>query len=263
MNIPSFRHLSMLKLALPLLLAMLSHSVTAASAGDIPRLADGKPDFNGIWDRPRVGNITQDVNTCGSGSVGCSSISSGPVEFTPEGLAVHTSPKIDWPARCLPWGYTRAYHTTYPVMYIQTPDNFVVLFESNNIFHIVPTDGRRHPENPEEIEETWMGKSFGWYEGDTLVIDSRGFNGMSWIDNGGEHPTSNALHIVERIRHLDADRLEYHITIEDPKYYTKPIENTRVFVRMDNDTELYEYWCMENNKVLLEGLLTETITTEE
>ena len=232
-------------------------------SNDIPRLADGKPDFNGIWDRPRVSDISSDSQGCGSGSTGCSSKSSGPVEFTPEGLAAHTGPKIDWPARCLPWGYTRANQTTYPVMYVQTPDVFAILFESNNIFHIVPTDGRRHPEDPSDIESTWMGKSFGWYEGDTLVIDSRGFNGESWLDQGAEHPSSDQMHIIERIRHIDADTLEYRITIEDPKYYAKPIENTRVFVRMDSDTEIYEYWCMENNKVLLEGMLPDTIYTPE
>ena len=241
------------------ILAAASSSVFA-QASDIPRLADGKPDFNGMWDRPRVSDISRDVEGCGSGSVGCSSKSNGPLEFTPEGLAVHTGPKIDWPARCLPWGYTRAYQTSYPVMYVQTPDVFAVLFESNNIFHIVPTDGR---ELPDDLEPTWMGKSVGWYEGDTLVIESGGFNGMSWLDNVGEHPTSDQMHVLERIRHIDADTLEYKITIEDPKYYTKPIENTRVFVRMDEDAEIYEYWCMENNKDLMDGLLSETLYTGE
>jgi hypothetical protein len=232
-----------------------------AQANDIPRLANGKPDFNGMWDRPRVSNISQDVSgRCGSGSDGCSSISNGPIEFTPEGLAVHTGPKIDWPARCMPWGYTRAYHTSYPVMYMHTPDVFAVLFESNNIFHIVPTDGR---ELADDLEPTWMGKSVGRFEGDTLVIESRGFNGKSWLDNVGEHPTSDQMQIVERIRHIDADTLEYKITIEDPKYYAKPIVNDRVFVRMDEDAEIYEYWCMENNKDLMEGLLSETLLTGE
>ena len=226
---------------------------------DIPRLADGKPDFNGIWDRPRVGNITMDVEGCGSGSVGCSSKSSGQLSFTPAGLAAHEGPKIDYPARCLPWGYTWAYHTTYPIMYMQTAKVFAVLFESNNIFHIVPTDGREHPD---EVESTWMGKSFGRYEGDTLVINSRGFNGLSWIDNGGEHPVSETMQITERISHIDADTLRYQITLVDPKFYTEPIVNDRVFVRMPDDTELYEYWCMENNKALMDGLLPDTIFTE-
>lgn len=254
-----------IRMALKSSAALLTGIIATASAnvqaqGVIPRLADGKPDFNGMWDRPRISNITQDVQGCGADSIGCSSKGSGPLEFTSEGLAVHTGPKIDWPARCLPWGYTRAYQTSYPIMYVQTADVFAILFESNNIFHIVPTDGRDLEADP---EPTWMGKSVGRYEGDTLVIESNGFNGMSWLDNVGEHPTSEEMHITERIRHIDADTLEYKITIVDPKYYAKPIENTRVFVRMDDDAEIFEYWCMENNKDLMDGLLSETLLTGE
>ena len=250
---------TMFKLLTTVVLALLASAPFSAVAQDIPRLPDGKPDFNGIWDRPRISDISADVNGCGAGSTGCSSKSNGPVEFTAAGLAAHTGPKIDWPARCLPWGYTRANQTSYPVMYVQTPDVFAILFESNNIFHIVPTDGSEMPEDP---EPTWMGKSVGHYEGDTLVIESAGFNGMSWLDNGAEHPSSDQMQIVERIRHLDADTLEYKLTITDPAFYAKPIENTRVFVRMDKDAEIYEYWCMENNKDLMDGLLSETLTTE-
>ncbi len=245
-------------ISLVFVLALLPLVVFAQSA-DIPRLSNGQPDFNGMWDRPRVSDISRDTVGCGSGSVGCSSISNGPLEFTAAGLAEFNGPRIDWPASCLPWGYIRAYQTSYPVMYSHTPDNFVVLFESNNVFHIVPTDGREHPE---EVETTWMGKSVGRFEGDTLVIDSRGFNGMSWLDQGAEHPGSDEMHVIERIRHIDADTLEYILTIEDPKYYSKPIVNTRIFVRMAPDAEIYEYWCMENNKDLLEGLSPAEIPAE-
>ena len=239
--------------AIVLLLPLTAGAQPAGSA-DIPRLHDGKPDFNGIWDRPRVSDVTQDAEGCGAASTGCSATGSGPLSFTPEGLAEYNAAKFDYTAHCLPWGYLRANQTSYPVEYVQTPERFAILFESNNVFHIVPTDGREHADN---YEPTWMGKSVGWYEGDTLVIDTRGFNGQTWLDVGGEHPSSDALHLVERIRHLDADTLEYRLTIEDPTYYTKPIENTRIFVRMSEDAELFEYWCMENNKDLLEGLMQE------
>jgi len=239
-------------LASIVMLLPLAAAAQSGDASDIPRLHDGKPDFNGVWDRPRVSDITRDSEGCGAASEGCRSTGSGPLAFTPEGLAQHNAAKFDYTAHCLPWGYLRANQTSYPVEYVQTPDRFVILFESNNVFHIVPTDGRAHAET---YEPTWMGKSIGWYEGDTLVIDSRGFNGKTWLDVGGEHPSSEALHIVERLRHLDADTLEYRLTIEDPNYYLEPIDNIRTFVRMSPDAELYEYWCMENNKDLLEGLI--------
>lgn len=231
----------------------------APTARNIPRLPDGKPDFNGMWARPRVGDITRDGNGCGSSTAGCTQKGSGELSFTPLGAELMKAPKFDYTAFCLPWGYTRAWQTEYPVEIIQTPKRLAILFESNNIFHVVPTDGRQHPK---EVDPTWMGKSIGWYEGDTLVIDSIGFNGKTNLDVGGEHPTSDALHIVERVRHIDTDHLAYDITIEDSKIYTKPIKNSRVFTRMKPGEEIMEYWCMENNKDLLEGHL-DHLTKEE
>jgi hypothetical protein len=228
----------------------------ATKAADIPRLANGKPDFSGVWDRPRVADITRDSNVCGSGAPikGCSQKGSGPLSYTEWGNKEWTGPRFDYAARCLPWGYTRAMQTSYPVEFVHTPKRFVILFESNNVFHIVPTDGRELPKNP---EPTWMGVSNGRWEGDTLVIDSIGFNGKTWIDTA-EHPSSDALRVNERIRFLDPNRLEYEVTWDDPKTYTKPFKNTRVFVRMRPGDELMEWWCMENNKDLLEGHLSET-----
>ena len=228
----------------------------AAKSSDIPRLPNGKPDFSGIWDRPRVVDITRDSNVCGSGapSQGCSQKGSGTLVYTPAGDQLNKSPRFDYAARCLPWGYTRAMQTSYPVEFVQTPNRFVILFESNNVFHVVATDGRPHPKN---LEPSWMGNSVGRYEGDTLVIDTIGFNGKTWLDTA-EHVSSDALHVVERIRFIDRDRLEYEITFDDPKIYAKPFKNTRVFVRMRPGDELMEWWCMENNKDLLEGRLSET-----
>jgi hypothetical protein len=116
----------------------------------------------------------------------------------------------------------------------------------------VATDGRDHPK---DLEPTWMGNSVGKYEGDTLVIDTIGFNGKTWLDTA-EHPSSEALHMVERIHYIDSQHLAYDVTWEDPKTYTKPIKNTRVLARMKPGEELMEYWCMENNKDLLEGHLS-------
>ncbi len=225
---------------------------SATPATDLPRLPNGKPDFSGVWARPRVADITKDGSGCGSGARGCSQKGSGELSFTPLGAQLMKAPKFDYTAFCLPWGYTRTMQTEYPLEVIQTPKRLATLFESNNIFHVVPTDGRQHSK---EIEPTWMGTSIGWYEGDTLVIDTKGFNGRFTLDVGAEHPTSDALHIVERMSYVDANRVGYEITIEDPKIYTKPIKNSRTWVRMKPGDELLEYWCMENNKDLLDGHL--------
>ena len=239
-------------IVLLLLMSASGMSQSAPPAADIPRLSNGKPDFSGVWARPRVGNITQDGKGCGAGAAGCTQKGSGEISFTPLGAQLMKAPKFDYTAFCLPWGYTRAMQTEYPIEIIQTPKRLAILYESNNIFHVVPTDGRQHPK---ELEPLWMGKSLGWYEGDALVIDTKGFNGKINLDVGAGHPTSDALHIVERLSYVDANRVDYELTIEDPKMYAKPIKNHRTWVRMKPGEELMEYWCMENNKDLLEGHL--------
>src|SRR5436309_10098324 len=189
----------------------------SADAKAIPRLPDGKPDFNGVWARPRVVDITRDGTGCGSGGQGCTQKGSGPLPFTALGDKLDKGPKFDYTAFCLPWGYTRSMQTEYPLEVLQTPKRLAILYESNNIFHVVPTDGRQQPN---DIEPTWMGTSVGRYEDDTLVIDTKGFNGRITLDVGAEHPTSDALHITERLRYIDANRVGYDLTIEDPKIYT-------------------------------------------
>jgi hypothetical protein len=225
-------------------LSAVSQSATPKKAPDVPRLPNGKPDFNGIWDHPRVQDVTRDGKTCGAGTPGCSQKGSGELSFTPEGAKRWKGEQIDYTAYCLPWGYTRAGQTEYPFEIVQTPNRLAFLFESNNIFHVVPLDGRDHPK---DFIPDWLGNSVGKWEEDTLVIDTIGFNGKTYIDTA-HHPSSDALHVVERISYIDSQHLSYEVIWEDPKMYTKPIKNTRVFSRMKPGEELMEYWCMENNK---------------
>jgi hypothetical protein len=134
---------------------------------------------------------------------------------------------------------------------MQSQKQLAVLFESNNIFHVIEMGG----EHPRDLEPSWLGHSTGKWDGDTLVIDTIGFNGLTYLDTA-EHPMSDQMHMVERIRYIDPDHLSYEVTWTDPKTYTKPIKNNRVFSRMKAGKDrLLEYWCMENNKELLEGTL--------
>ena len=226
----------------------ISAGAQSTTATAVPRLPNGKPDFNGIWDHPRVQDVTRDGKGCGSGTPGCIQKGSGELSFTPEGAKRWKGEQIDYTAYCLPWGYTRAGQTEYPIEIVQTPNRLAFLFESNNIFHIVPLDGR---EQPKDLQPTWLGKSAGKWEGDTLVIDTKGFNGKTYIDTA-HHPSSDALRVTERISFIDVQHLSYEVTWEDPKMYTKPIKNSRVFARMKPGEELMEYWCMENNRSIYE-----------
>ena len=151
-------------------------------------------------------------------------------------------------ARCLPPGVPRALGSPFPIEIAQRPDRLVILYEANNTFHIIYTDGRDHPK---DLEPTWFGHSIGKWDGDTLVVDTAGFNEKTMVDTIG-HPHSDALHVIERFTPTDAAHIAYEITIEDPKAYTKPWKNVRTFTRRP-DWDLMEYVCEENNRDLVEG----------
>jgi hypothetical protein len=218
----------------------------------IPRLPDGKPDFNGVWDHPRVGDVTKSGTGCGNGALGCKQEGSGELAFTPEGLAKWNDPaRYDYTARCLPYGYMRGWGSSAPIQIMQTSSRLAILFEIGSTYQVIFTDGRSHPKN---LEPTWFGHSIGRYEGDTLVVDTVGFNEKTYMDTV-EHPHSDQLHVIERFRYIDSDHVLQEVTFEDPKTYEKPFKNTRVLARMQPGQELMEYVCMENNKELFEGLI--------
>jgi len=220
--------------------------------GAIPRLPNGKPDFSGNFDHPRVTDITKPARGCVGGTPGCLAVSdSTEIAYTAFGATEDKKqPKFDYGLHCLPWGYIRSYATPYPHGYIQNNDKLVVLWEQDNFFHVVPTDGRALPK---DLDPTWMGTSVGKWDGDTLVVETGGFNGKTWLDTGGEHLFSDQFHTVERMSYIDKDHLRVEITMEDSKMWTKPIKNTRVFSRMKPGSELLEYSCEENNKEINEG----------
>jgi len=216
----------------------------------VPRLQNGKPDLTGVWDHPRVGDFSKDAKGCVATTQGCSAkAENSEFPWTPAGKAANDAdPKFDYGVHCLPWGYVRSWGTPYPLELIQKDQRLAILFEQNKWFHVVPTDGRKL-----DVEvPTWMGTSVGHWEGDTLVIETEGFNGKTWIDTA-EHPLSDAMRVVERLDRVDYDHIRHQVTITDPKYLTKPMTNTSILVLTKPGTELYEYSCEENNKEIMEG----------
>jgi hypothetical protein len=211
----------------------------------VPRMADGKPDFQGVWQHPYVPDMSQDR---------ADQKGAGPLPYSKAGkdnFDNYDVSKFDYTGRCLPFGLLRSMNVGgYPIQIMQNSKYLAFLFEQNTWFHVVYLDGRQHPkefENP-----TWFGHSIGWFEGDTLVTDTRGFNGKTRLDTLG-HPHSEDLHVVQRFTYTDPDTLRYEVTIDDPVMYTKPWTNTRRFWRMKPGEELIEYSCEENNKDFLDG----------
>jgi len=120
------------------------------------------------------------------------------------------------------------------------------LYEHMWTFRQVFLDGRKLPSNP---NPTWLGYSVGHWDEDTLVIDSAGFNGKTWLDDVG-HPTTEALHITERLHRIDFGHMELKLTVDDPNAYTKPWTITEA-LQLYLDGELIEYQCLENEKDLI------------
>ena len=143
--------------------------------------------------------------------------------------------------RCFPPGVPRIMLLPFPMRIVQTPDEVIMIFEYDHYVREIFMNRREHPKN---AGLTWMGNSIGRWEGDTLVIDTTGFNDKTWLDQVG-HPHSDALHVVERLRRTDRNTLEDDITIDDPKAYTKPWSGRQIFT-LKPGWNTSEYVCEDN-----------------
>jgi hypothetical protein len=217
-------------------LAAQSSAVGDPHSTQIPRMSNGKPDLSGVWQIPYVPDMSRGI---------------GPLPFTAWGEANWKSydpSKFDYTGHCLPAGLTREMNTPMPIEIVQKPKRMAIMFEGFSSFVVIPTDGRDHPK---KLEPTWLGDSVGHWEGDTLVVDSIGFNDKTRLDTIG-HPHSDQLHVVQRFMLTDPMHLAYDVTVDDPKTFTKEWSNHRTF-KLRPDWELMEYSCEENNKDLTEG----------
>jgi hypothetical protein len=129
-----------------------------------------------------------------------------------------------------------------PRRIVQTPSLIVTIAEGQ-LSRQIHLDGRPLPEDP---QPAFAGYSVGKWEGDTLVVESAGFNTRTPIDGMG-HPRTGKQRLTERIRRIDFGHLEVQVTITDPEYYSKPIQFTYRQVAIP-DSDLMEYVCTENEK---------------
>jgi hypothetical protein len=127
--------------------------------------------------------------------------------------------------------------------FIPNPGVIVILYEAFNLYRQVFTDGRPLPKDP---NPSWLGYSIGKWDGDTLVVESNGYNDLTWLDQQG-HPHSDALHVTERFHRVDIGHMELQVTIDDPKMYTKPW-TVKEELRLIPDSEILEFICNENEK---------------
>jgi len=206
------------------------------TARHAPRAGDSRVDFSGIWSPDR--NFIYDLHDA---------LKKGetlPLQPWAETVARGRLSKDDPEANCLPAGVPR--QAPYPWRILQTATHVFFLFEGNiHSYRQIFMDGRTHPDDP---NPTWYGHSIGRWDGETLVVDTVGFNDRFWFDFAG-HPHTERLHIVERYRRPDFDHLDYEITVDDPGAYTRPF-TLHGHSTYQNGEELMEYICNENNKDL-------------
>ena len=199
-----------------------------------PRTADGKPNLSGLWNKisPKYGNnITADFKP-------------GDVPRWVEDLVQqrHEDLGKDYmTALCLPLGPGYATSERY-MKIVQTPA-LILILDEDLTYRQIFTDGRKLETDP---NPSWMGYSVGHWEGDTLVVESNGFNDRTWLDAMG-HPHTEALRITERYQRRDFGHLKQEVTIQDPTVYAKPW-TVAVESLAAPDTELIEQVCAENNK---------------
>lgn len=142
---------------------------------------------------------------------------------------------------CLPPGVPNIYTHAYPVEILQVPGRVLMFFEYGHYVRQIFTDGRGHAK---DTNPTWMGDSIGRWEGDTLVVDSTGFNDKTWLDAGG-YPHSDDLHLIERMRRIDHNTVMIDITLDDPKTYSLPMKTQRKLI-LKPGWNISEYICEDD-----------------
>jgi hypothetical protein len=233
----------------------------ASAQGTVPRASDGKPDLTGVWQGGSTQRGSWDEANGGTGVGGTGRNPAAPVVLSsndrPAGR--EGAPYQDWAAKkvlesfnrrgiddptaqCLPGGLPRSVTLgLFPQQIVQTPKQIIILYEYMNVFRVIPMNAK----HPDDLIPAYMGNSVGHWEGDTLVVDVTGFNDKTWLAGTGTFH-SEALHITERYTRVDKDRINYRVTMEDPKVLTRPwtLESS---LMLREGTRLEEYICAENN----------------
>ena len=223
-----------------------------------PKMADGKPDFSGIWitNNPACpGGVNPETHTCGVElPMGRHGIDIG--ADVPGGLPVQpwlaakvkertaNDAKDDPHVRCFPDTFLRAYSMPHLIKFVQVSNLLVVLNEMNGLYRQVFIDGRPLPK--EVNLPSWQGYSVARWEGDALVIDTIGFRDGLWLDWHGNELSSQAK-VRERITRPDYGHLDVEVTVDDPKSYTKAW-TTKLKEIIATDTELVDEICLENEQ---------------
>ena len=217
-----------------------------------PRLADGKPDFSGIWHTAVINKCVPATGQFCGAEIGGSPLALNigqdlrgglPLQPRAAELMKQRFSKDDPHVRCLPDNPPRTWGMPHLTKIVHTPQLLLLLYEVNAMYRQIFIDGRPLPEDP---NPSWNGYSTGAWEGDVLVIRTKGFRDDLWIDMSGA-PMTGAATMTERLRRPDYGTLQVEITVDDPAMYKQPWTATLNQEIMLN-TELIDEICLENEK---------------
>jgi len=218
----------------------------APAATAIPRTRDGKPDLSGIWQAMNTAAWDiQDHSAQKGVPAGQGVVEGNEIPYQPSALAkkkqnYENRATADPEAKCNLPGVPRITYMPFPFQIVQFPDQITVLYEYVHATRYIYTNGSKHPTGH---IDWWMGDSRGRWEGDTLVVDLIHFIDQTWFDRAGNFH-SDALHEVERYTLVDADHINYEVTIEDPKVFTRPWKMSMLLYRhKEKNFQLLDYEC--------------------
>jgi len=240
--------------------------VSAQATAKPPRTADGKPNLNGIWQAMHEANWDVQAHAASAGPVSdlggayavppsLGVVEGGAIPYLPAAAAKQKENfanrmKLDPEIKCYLPGVPRAMYMPYPFQIIQSQRHVMMAFEYAGGLRTIYMDN--HQEAP---ADSWMGWSNGRWEGDTLVVDSTGFIDQTWFDRAGNFH-SDALHVVERFTLLTPDALQYDVTIEDAKVFSRPWKMSMpLYRRLEKNAQLMEFKCVEFAEELMYGHL--------
>jgi hypothetical protein len=211
-----------------------SATAAAADAKPVPRMADGKPDFTGVYGGGGGGGAR---GARGAGAPAGPVLKAGAEKFR----IVRAPDDTGATANCMPLVPPQSWGVPYQFQLLQAANYLAIFHEYPGTFRIIPTDGTPHQVDP---DPSWLGDSVAHWEGDTLVVDTIGFNDKTELQ-GYRHTES--LHMVERFRRVDFDTIQYEATIEDPNVFEKPWTIARTFALRPDLKRIDEFIC-ENNR---------------
>ena len=245
---------------------------TQTSADQVPRAWDGHPDLNGIWQAMGTANWDlldhparpghPDLGAIGAMPPGQGVVVGGEIPYQKSALAqkqknFEKRMSEDPEAKCYMPGVPRATYLPSPFQIVQGDRKIMMVYgfaEASRTIHM----DKKDPE-PAPID-TWMGRSHGRWEKDTLVVDVGGFNGEAWFDRSGNY-ASASLHVVERYTPMGRNAIMYEATIEDPKVFTRPwVIRMPLYRRLEENVRVLEFNCVEFSEDLLYGHLRKVPT---